>query len=123
MSFTEGNVHNGVSAKLYTNNVFKQKAIEASALYKSGQVILERSIKEASDEEPQPITQKVAQNTTTAMPLPEGKGESKDGGVLDFANVGEAILYVANHFGVAAQTASEVRKVLAEHGLKAVIHK
>lgn len=49
VEFTDGNTYSGTPAKCYTRDPFKQKAIEASQLFKEKEIVLERSIPEAAD--------------------------------------------------------------------------
>ena len=121
LAFTDGNVHNGVPARLYTNNEFKQKAIEASQLFKNQEIVLEKTIAEAEDSaakkpEAEPTGEKL--EPVAKKPEAEPTGEK-----LEFASLADAIVYVAQTFNEQATTEKEVRKILAEHGQKATIHK
>lgn len=49
VAFVDGNTYNGTPAKCYTNNPFKQKAIENSQMFKDKEIVLERQVEEASD--------------------------------------------------------------------------
>ena len=49
VSFVDGNTYNDIYPKCYTNDVFKQRAIEASQMFKNREIVLERSIPEDSD--------------------------------------------------------------------------
>ena len=49
VAFVDVNTYNGTPAKCYTNNPFKQKAIEASQMFKDKEIVLERVVEEASD--------------------------------------------------------------------------
>ena len=121
LAFTDGNVHNGVPARLYTNNEFKQKALEASQLFKNQEIVLEKTIAEAEDSvakkpEAEPTGEKL--EPVAKKPEAEPTGEK-----LEFASLADAIVYVAQTFNEQATTEKEVRKILAEHGQKATIHK
>ena len=125
LAFTDGNVHNGVPARLYTNNEFKQKAIEASQLFKNQEIVLEKTIPEAEDSVAKDPTggklEPVAKEPTGENFEPEVKEPT--GEKLEFASLADAIVYVAQTFGEQATTEKEVRKILAGHGQKATIHK
>lgn len=47
--FEDGNTYNGTPARCHTNDPFKQKAIEASQMFKDKDIVLERQVEEASD--------------------------------------------------------------------------
>lgn len=49
VAFEDGNTYNGTPAKCYTNNAFKQKAIESSKMFKDKEIVLERCVEEESD--------------------------------------------------------------------------
>lgn len=134
VTFKDGNTYKGIRPRLYTNDKFRQKVVESSQLYKEGVIVLERTIKEAGDDEAAEVQQVsrggVTGKAAEAKPVaPEVEQQSVDGGAeaagekLEFANLGEAIVYVAQQYGQQVQTANEVRKVLQEHGKKVVIHK
>ena len=122
LAFTDGNVHNGVPARLYTNNVFKQKAIEASELFKNQEIVLEKTIAEAEDS----VAKKPEAQEPTGdklEPVVKKPEAEPTGDKLEFASLADAIVYVAQTFNEQATTEKEVRKILAEHGQKATIHK
>lgn len=140
VTFKDGNTYKGIRPRLYTNDKFRQKVLESSHLYKEGVIVLERTIKEAGDDEAADTQQSTrGGNTSHAEPGVTvetkkivGSGEEQSlsddeaavsGEKLEFANLAEAIVYVAQQYGQQVQTANEVRKVLQEHGQKAVIHK
>lgn len=178
VEFTDGNTYNGTPAKCYTRDPFKQKAIEASQMFKDKEIVLERAVAEASDNKPAPKRagldsrivpmKKVAvsggenagndvKNAAEVHEAPkteepggeapgtgndgenaaevhdeagtdERPGEKNDGEVqgagatkMTFDNVGEAILYVAQNFGVETRTEKEARDILKEHGINPTI--
>lgn len=49
VAFVDGNTYNGTPAKCYTNNPFKQRAIENSQMFKNKEIVLEREVEEESD--------------------------------------------------------------------------
>lgn len=163
VEFTDGNTYNGTPAKCYTRDPFKQKAIEASQMFKDKEIVLERAVAEASDIKPAPkragldsrivpmkkVTvsggenagnvgenaAEVHEDPKTEEPGGEAPGTGNNGenaaevqGEADevqgagatkmtFDNVGEAILYVAQNFGVETRTEKEARDILKEHGI------
>ena len=145
VAFVDGNTYNGTPAKCYTNDEFKQRAIEASQMFKEGDIILERSVEEESDrqkaaakaaklaaQQPQP---EPAPSPTPAQPVLNPAPTPGDGGTqapeptgdgskeMDFANLGEAIQYIATTGNIPVQTEAEARKVLKEHGINPHIKK
>jgi len=170
VEFTDGNTYNGTPAKCYTRDTFKQKAIEASQMFKDKEIVLERAVAEASDVKPAPkksglasrsVPMKKAGNggeNATGVHDEEPKVEGPAGDTagtgndgenagnggenatevheeagaaaevqgaettkMTFDNVGEAILYVAQHFGVETRTEKEARDILKEHGITPTI--
>lgn len=150
--FTGGNTYKGILPTCYEKDLFKQRAIEASQMFKDREIVLKRTIAEAGDGR-QPVAVqtkkvKVAPRTTVKMlvkpsapkpsdpkpeiqtqePPQEQEQEPKDV-VLDepkskeFANLGEAILYIAQQWQVEAKTEAEARKILKEHGINPKIKK
>ncbi len=147
--FKNGNIAKGIYARLYTNDRFKQMALEQSELYGNTWVLVEK-IKEADDDvvkpavkKPEKIADSVAPKQTKQEEKPveaapetqtakgesveaaEAAGEKTQGekdGQLEFANLGEAVLYIAQNFNQQVQSASQARKVLSENGIKAIIH-
>ncbi|UKK52154.1 hypothetical protein L6472_06120 [Prevotella sp. E13-17] len=136
--FVDGNTYNGTPAKCYTRDEFKQRAIEASELYKNKEIILERQVEEASD-----IAKKAAKaaaraakadlgNSTPPPPTPTppstptptvddedpgGDGMQK----MTFDNLGEAIQYIAANWQVQVQSEAEARAFLKEHQIQPTI--
>lgn len=49
VSFTGGNIYKGILPSDYEKDPFKQRAIEASQMFKDGEITLERTIAEAKD--------------------------------------------------------------------------
>jgi len=152
VSFKDGNTYKGIYPKLYTNDVFKQRAIENSQPFKDKEIVLERQIEEESDRQGarrsvvKPVAQKKSvagqaaagrvatkQQTERRKSAEAGDGPAEaepqpaendvDGGVKTFNNLGEAVMFVAQNYGVSAQTEKEVRKVLKDHGVEVKIKK
>lgn len=150
--FTGGNTYKGILPTCYEKDLFNQRAIEASQMFKDREIVLKRTIAEAGDGR-QPVAVqtkkvKVAPKTAVKMvvkpsapkpsdPKPEIQAQEppqeqepkpKDV-VLDepeskeFANLGEAILYIAQQWQVEAKTEAEARKILKEHGINPKIKK
>ena len=123
VAFVDGNSYNDIPAKCYTNDPFKQRAIEASQMFKDKDIVLERSVEEESDrqkaKEAADKANKPDEANKTDKPDKADDGSEKK----TFENLGEAIMFVAQTFGIAAKTEAEVRKVLKEHGVSAVIKK
>ena len=138
VSFVDGNTYNGTPAKCYTKDTFKQRAIEASQMFKNGEITLERCVEDKNDQRKvvsqKPIARKVAiqqptpkpvvqQPAPTPNPTPEpptfeeSQGEGDGGQTIEFANLGEAILYVAQNFKAEAKTDKEVRDILKSNGI------
>ena len=74
VAFEDGNTYNGTPAKCYTNNAFKQKAIESSKMFKDKEIVLERQVEEESDRKAaanKPVLQqKRVQKPAPAKPAP-----------------------------------------------------
>ena len=134
--FEKGNVSKGVYARLYTNDKFVQRAVESSEMYgrmfrlveqlaEPGDEIEEKKAEKKAPQvpqEPAPAPEQPQTPETPQEPAPGGEGEQDPGeGKMTFANLAEAILYIANNFGVAVQNENEARNVLKEHGILPVI--
>lgn len=132
VAFVDGNSYNDIPAKCYTNDPFKQRAIEASQMFKDKDIVLERSVEEESDRQKAKEAADKANkpdeaNKTDKADKINGADTPDEGDAgsekKTFDNLGEAIMYVAQTFGIAAKTEAEVRKTLKEHGVSAVIKK
>lgn len=136
VAFVDGNTYNGTPAKCYTNNAFKQKAIEASQMFKDREIVLERQVEEESDRkakkvamQQKPANKPVAANKpVTSKPSPalepvqEPVVTATEGTEKKvFGNLAEAIMFIAQEYKVQVTSASEARKVLKEHGVTATI--
>lgn len=79
VTFEEGNVYNGTPARCYTNDPFKQRAIEASSMFQQKEIVLERTITEPGDAKkpaaPKPAVQPAPAKNENA----EGNGTSAEG--------------------------------------------
>lgn len=150
VAFVDGNTYNGTPAKCYTSDPFKQKAIEASQMYKDRDIVLERQVEERSDRKaaaeksarqasrtvarsqrparqaPAPPEPPKAPETplTPETPEPQNPPKTDDGLTpMTFDNLGEAIQYIAQNYQVGVQTENDARKILKEHGIKPTIKK
>lgn len=134
VAFTGGNVYKGTKPKFRTDNLFKMKAIESSELFKNKEVVLVRTIGQPPVMEVRKKVQ-TAQHAnlkpvaTTPSPEPvkepvvdEGADAGGEGGEKkEFANLGEAIMFIATEYQVQVTTENEARKVLKEHGIMPTI--
>ena len=148
VSFVDGNTYNGTPAKCYTNDAFKQRAIEASQMFKDREITLERTVEEKSDRkatDTQAAVKVVAKPAQKPAPKTagktSGKGKASDTGKAGkqgkqtpkqeqkpepekvFDNLGEAILYIAQNYDQDIQDEAEVLDFLKANGVNAVIKK
>lgn len=147
VSFVDGNTYNGTPAKCYTNDAFKQRAIEASQMFKDREITLERTVEDGSDrkaaakvvakpaQKPAPKAagktsgKGKASDTSKAgkqgkqTPKQEQKPESEKEPEKVFDNLGEAILYIAQNYDQDIQDEAEVLDFLKANGVNAVIKK
>lgn len=142
VAFEDGNTYNGTPAKCYTNNAFKQKAIESSKMFKDKEIVLERCVEEESDRKAAAkkvaMQQKKVQKPAPAKPAPQKPAPeqepqepeqnpepAKESDGLEkktFDNLAEAIQFIATNYQVQVTTPNEARNFLKEHGIKATIH-
>lgn len=152
VSFVDGNTYNGTPAKCYTNDAFKQRAIEASQMFKDREITLERTVEEKSDRkatDTQAAARVVAKPASKQAPKAagktSGKGKASDTSKAGkqgkqapkqdqkpepekepekvFDNLGEAILYIAQNYDQDIQDEAEVLDFLKANGVNAVIKK
>lgn len=141
VSFVDGNTYNDIPAKCYTNDKFKQMAIENSQMFKNKEIVLERQVEEASDRKVAAkkvaLQQKKVKKAAPAKPAPQKPAPeqepqeseqnpepAKDGDGLEkktFDNLAEAIQFIATNYQVQVTTPNEARNFLKEHGIKATI--
>ena len=146
VSFSGGNTYKGTFPRCITNDPFKQKAIEASQMFKDKEIVLERAVEETVVEKPavqrqsrakrvvpmKPVGGKPGANATgveTKAPAATGTETkapavdiagvvAEEGGTkMTFDNVGEAILYVAQNYGIEVRSEKEARDAMKEHGI------
>lgn len=157
VNFSGGNTYKGIPPKCSERDVFKQKAIENSQLFKDREIVLERTIAEPGDgkqavavqtkkeKEVKPrmavkVVKKPADTPATkpqgtepenlatkpqGTPEPAGDaaGTVAEGESKEFANLGEAILFIAQNWQVTATTEKEAREILKAHGINPKIKK
>lgn len=150
VAFVDGNTYNGVPAKCYTNDPFKQRAIENSQMFKDKEIVLERTVEEESDRKGHAakfvkVSRKAVTGTGSSRqavnpnpapkpdpepaltPDPEKTPETVTDGdgtqAMTFDNLGEAIQYIAREWQIPVQKESEARRVLKEHGINPTIKK
>ena len=140
VSFVDGNTYNDIPAKCYTNDKFKQMAIENSQMFKNKEIVLERQVEEESDRKA--AAKKVAmqvkkqtngpkpnQSAKPDKPAPEPEPEpeqqpAKDNDGMEkktFDGLAEAIQFIATNYQVQVTSANEARAFLKEKGIKATI--
>ena len=71
VAFVDGNTYNGTPAKCYTNNLFKQKTIENSKMFKDKEIVLERVVEEESDRKAAAKKVAIQQQKATAKQTPK----------------------------------------------------
>ena len=142
--FKDGNIAKGIHARLFTNDKFKQMAIEHCEL--NGRVWkLVETVKEPEDEaaeqraaqqavtrqspanagtpqEPANVQTPASAGDDTQEPAGDDDGDAGKSAPMEFANLAEAILYVAANYGQQVESAAQARQVLKDNGIKAVIH-
>ena len=52
VAFTDGNIYNGTPARCYERDQFKQKAIEASPMFKNKEIVIERVVEDKNPKKP-----------------------------------------------------------------------
>ena len=141
--FTGGNTYKGILPTCYEQNLFNQKAIEASQMFKDREIVLKRTIAEAGDQKqpvavqnkkvtaaPKASVKVVRPTTQKPAPKPETRQEPNpedeiltEPETMEFANLGEAILYIAQNWQTEAKTEKEAREILKSHGINPKIKK
>lgn len=125
VSFTDGNNYRDIPAKCYTNDPFKQRAIEASKMFKDKDIVLERTVAEESDRKKAATEPPQAPNPSPDPPQAPNQSPEQTGGntgnEMTFDGIAEAIQYIATNFGEQVQTANDARKFLKGKGIVAHI--
>lgn len=146
VNFSGGNTYKGVLPKCFERDPFKQRAIEASQLFKDKEIVLLRNITEAGDSKPSVAVQtkkvsavpksvvkkvvKPAKPSPAPNPpqVPEPPQDPEPPSTTapeakEFANLGEAILFIAQNYQIQVKTEKEARDILKANGINPVIHK
>lgn len=151
VAFTDGNIYNGTPARCYERDEFKQRAIEASPMFKNKEIVIERTVEDKVAKAAPVSVRKslksrigapvkpVASNPTTPVapkvedPEPptfeESQGELQDSGEgggeneVTFNSLSEAIVSIMQKYGKEVRTENEARKFLKEQGITAHIKK
>ena len=152
VSFVDGNTYNGTPAKCYTNDAFKQRAIEASQMFKDREITIERAVPDEQDRKAEAerkakmaqvmARKKAAQPTKTVKteqkpgPSPEPVDDhdptpdpdpdptsGNDSSIKVFDSLNEAILFVAQNYQEQVTDEKEVRELLKAHGINPRIKK
>ena len=151
VAFVDGNTYNDIPAKCYTNDKFKQLAIENSQMFKNKEIVLERSIPEESDKKAhtvsrtavvknmprtgsgKPVPKKDKPAATKPAPAPKEEDQTQENQNTDTKDadgdglkkmeftLAEAIQYIATNYQQQVQTPNEARAFLKEKGIKATI--
>lgn len=120
VEFTGGNVFKGIRPHLFTRDAFLQKVLDKSSL--NGSMYRQtKEIKEDSDL----ATEQTAPEVVEEAPVQTKKKTSKKKKEVEvdiaFANLGEAVTYIAAHWQKQTETEGEVREVFEEKGLTITI--
>lgn len=138
VAFAGGNVYKGTMPKFRTDDLFKMKAIESSELFKNKEVVLVRTIGKQPAIEMRGQVRNSGKRTTVPPAIPKPVvptpatepapvvDDVTDAGVeggekKEFANLGDAIMFIATEYQLQVTTESEARKVLKEHGINPTI--
>ena len=139
VAFTDGNIYNGTPARCYERDPFKQRAIEASPMFKNKEIVIERTV-EDKEKKPTPVsvranrtsrigapvkpaTQKPTTSVAPKIEDPDPKPEQAPENEMNFSGIAEAIAYIMQNYQKEVRTESEARKFLKEQGITAHIKK
>ena len=147
VAFTDGNIYNGTPARCYERDPFKQKAIEASPMFKNKEIVIERTVEEkvktpaptsvratrasrigapvrpAAPKPATPVAPKVEDPEPKPTPVDEATGEGGGENEVTYNSLSEAIVSIMQKYGKEVRTESEARKFLKEQGITAHIKK
>lgn len=150
VAFTDGNIYNGTPARCYERDEFKQRAIEASPMFKNKEIVIERTVedkvakaapvsvrkslksrigapvKPAAPKPTTPVAPKVEDpEPETEAPVDEAPDAGEGGGEneVTFNSLSEAIVSIMQKYGKEVRTENEARKFLKEQGITAHIKK
>lgn len=147
VAFTDGNIYNGTPARCYERDPFKQRAIEASPMFKNKEIVIERIVEEkvktpapasvrvnrasrigapmrpAAPKPATPAAPKIEDPDPEPAPVDNGKGEGGGENEVTFGSLSEAIVSIMQKYGKEVRTEAEARKFLKEQGITAHIKK
>lgn len=147
VAFTDGNIYNGTPARCYERDPFKQRAIEASPMFKNKEIVIERVVEEkvktpapasvrvtrasrigapmrpAAPKPATPAAPKVEDPDPEPAPVDNGTGEGGGENEVTFGSLSEAIVSIMKKYGKEVHTEAEARKFLKEQGITAHIKK
>ena len=147
VAFTDGNIYNGTPARCYERDPFKQRAIEASPMFKNKEIVIERTVEEkvktpapasvrvtrasrigapmrpAAPKPATPAAPKVEDPDPEPAPVDNGTGEGGGENEVTFGSLSEAIVSIMQKYGKEVRTEAEARKFLKEQGITAHIKK
>lgn len=145
VAFTDGNIYNGTPARCYERDPFKQKAIEASPMFKNKEIVVERTVEDKAKtaasasqrskrasrigapvmptaKKPAPVAApQVSDPDPEPSPEPEPQKTSEKADEVTFDSLSEAIVHVMQKYQKEMRTANEVRNFLKEQGITAHI--
>lgn len=152
VAFTDGNIYNGTPARCYERDEFKQRAIEASPMFKNKEIVIERTVEDKTAKAAPVSVRKSLKNrigapVKPAAPKPKtpvapvdtsglnpdsvqqdpaneaGTGEGGSENEVTFGSLSEAIVSIMQKYGKEVRTENEARKFLKEQGITAHIKK
>lgn len=150
VAFTDGNIYNGTPARCYERDEFKQRAIEASPMFKNKEIVIERIVedkvakaapvsvrKSLKSRIGAPVKSVASKPATTVAPKVEDPepetealvdeapdaGEGGGENEVTFNSLSEAIVSIMQKYGKEVRTENEARKFLKEQGITAHIKK
>lgn len=152
VAFTDGNIYNGTPARCYERDPFKQRAIEASPMFKNKEIVIERVVEEkvktpapasvrvtrasrigapmrpaapkpATPAAPKPAKEPPSFDESQGTPVDNGTGEGGGENEVTFGSLSEAIVSIMQKYGKEVRTEAEARKFLKEQGITAHIKK
>lgn len=144
VAFTDGNIYNGTPARCYERDPFKQRAIEASPMFKNKEIVIERTVEEkvkttaptsvrasrtsrigapVKPAAQKPVVPKVEDPEPEPTPVDEAAGEGGSENEVTFGSLSEAIVSIMQKYNKEVRTESEARKFLKEQGITAHIKK
>ena len=146
VAFTDGNIYNGTPARCYERDQFKQKAIEASPMFKNKEIVIERVVEDKNPKKPtvsqtvraqrssrigapvkpatpKPVAPVVEDPEPEPEPPVEDTGEGSGENEVTYNSLSEAIVSIMQKYGKEVRTENEARKFLKEQGITAHIKK